>query len=115
MLTATCHCKAIRIVFPPPTEPLNECLCSICRRYGALWAYYPVKDVQIIRDQADVTDPDGIYLWGDKMCEFHRCAKCGCVTHWEATDKSYPKMGVNARMLERVDLEALETLKSDGP
>jgi hypothetical protein len=33
-----CHCGAVRIsVEPAPTEITD---CSICRRYGALWAYY---------------------------------------------------------------------------
>ena len=35
-LTATCRCKAVRLTFPAPDKALNECLCSICGRYGVL-------------------------------------------------------------------------------
>jgi hypothetical protein len=33
------------------------------------------------------------------MLEFHRCKRCGCVTHWEAVDKTRDRMGVNARLM----------------
>jgi hypothetical protein len=108
-LTANCHCKAVRLTFPSPAKPLNECLCSICRRYGALWAYFDQEEVQI------EGGPTEFYVWGDKGIEFHRCKKCGCMTHWEPADKTGKRIGVNCRMLEREDVEKLEVRKSDGP
>ncbi len=108
-LTATCHCKAVRITFPPPDKHLNECQCSICRRYGALWAYYKRDEVQI---EGQITET---YIWGDKHIEFHRCQKCGCMTHWAPTENTKQKLGVNCRMLEREHLEKLEIRKSEGP
>ena len=68
MLTATCHCGAVRIEVPAAPATTTDCNCSICRRYGTLWAYYP----------------DG-YVRGDRTLRFVRCRACGCwcVTHWE--------------------------------
>jgi hypothetical protein len=109
LLTATCHCKAIRITFPTPEKALNECQCSVCRRYGALWAYYGQDEVKV---EGQTTE---FYAWGDKGLEFHRCPKCGCMTHWMPTDKGHPTMAVNGRMLEREDLESLEIKKTEGP
>jgi hypothetical protein len=108
-LKGNCHCKAVRLTFPSPEKPLNECLCSICRRYGALWAYFQVEEIQI------EGEPTEVYMWGDKEIQFHRCKSCGCVTHWEPVDKTYKTVGINCRILEREDLEKFEIKKSEGP
>ena len=108
-LTSNCNCKAVRLTFPSPDKALNECLCSICRRYGALWAYYQPKEVQI------EGEPTEVYEWGDKNIQFHRCKSCGCVTHWTWANNKNNVMGVNCRMLEREDVEKLEVKKSPGP
>jgi hypothetical protein len=108
-LTANCHCKAVRLTFPLPEKALNECLCSICRRYGVLWAYYQPEEVQI------EGEPTEFYIWGDKDIQFHRCKKCGCVTHWAPADKKHEIISVNCRMLEKEDLEKFEVRKSEGP
>ncbi|CAF9940584.1 hypothetical protein IMSHALPRED_002087 [Imshaugia aleurites] len=108
--TATCHCKAIKLTFPTPTEKLNECHCNICRRYGALWAYYNPKDVQIEGPKTDT------YQYGEKNNDFHRCPKCGCMTHWtDAKDENPTEMGVNCNMLEKEELRRLErTVDENG-
>lgn len=109
-VTAACHCKAVRLTFPSPENPLTECLCSICRRYGALWVSFQPEEVQV------GGGPTEFYSWGDKDLQFHRCKECGCVTHWEPADKEQHKIiSVNCRMLEREDLEKFPIKKSDGP
>ena len=70
-LSITCHCKAVRLTFPPLREPALECLCSICRRYGALWAYY--KPDEVVVEGAT----EG-YVWGKRTLSFNRCRACGC-------------------------------------
>ena len=37
MLTATCHCGAVRVDVPRRPRSLTNCNCSVCRRYGTLW------------------------------------------------------------------------------
>ncbi|KAF1352001.1 hypothetical protein BDV97DRAFT_388573 [Delphinella strobiligena] len=58
-LSITCHCKAITITFPPLREPANECLCNICRRYGALWAYYKPDEVRVEGDEIEPRSVSG--------------------------------------------------------
>ena len=99
----TCHCKAITIHLSHKPKVLNECHCSICRRYAVQWAYYHVKDVEIVSEP----NPTDFYLWGDKMIEFHRCRQCGCVVYWTPTDRSETRMAINGRLLEKDDLEQL--------
>ncbi|KAM0706416.1 hypothetical protein Q7P35_005742 [Cladosporium inversicolor] len=92
-LQITCHCKAVRITFPPLREPANECLCSICRRYGALWAYFKPDEVQIEGETE-------AYVWGKKS-----------VVKPEETE---PRVVVNCRMMEREEYDRLESEQSDG-
>ena len=109
-VTATCHCKAIKLTFPTPTEKLNECHCTICRRYGALWAYYNPKVVHIEGPKTDT------YQCNGKNHDFHRCPNCGCVTHWAEADENATKMGVNCNMLEKEELRKLgRAVDEDGP
>ena len=46
MLFATCHCGAVGVEIPGPPQAVTNCNCSICRRLGALWAYYPAGQVR---------------------------------------------------------------------
>ena len=36
MLTATCHCGAVRVEVPERPDTVADCRCSLCRRYGVL-------------------------------------------------------------------------------
>jgi hypothetical protein len=88
-------------------QTVSDCACSICRRKGALWAYYSPKQVRI-------TGATSIYMWGDKALEFHSCKVCACSTHWSPVDKSRDRMGVNARMMEP-EVLAAASVKKIGP
>ena len=111
MIEASCHCGAVRIEVAAAPETVTDCACSICRRRGALWAYYSPRDVRIVADDGATS----IYLWGDKELETHTCKICGCTTHWVAVDKSYDRMGVNARLMEPEILAAAAVRKIAGP
>ena len=101
MVEGSCHCGKVRISVETAPAEVTSCNCSICRRSGGLWAYYSPKNVQI--DEAVPTDT---YVWGDRMLTLHRCAECGCVTHWSPSDPAYGRMGINARLLEPAVLAA---------
>jgi hypothetical protein len=108
MIEATCHCGAVRLQIDTPPETVTDCYCSICRRYGVLWAYYSPKQVRIASRGAD------IYMWDDRAIEFHRCKTCGCVTHWAPVDPARDRMGVNARLMDPAALAAALVRKLDG-
>lgn len=97
MLTATCHCGALRVEVPRRPRTLTDCNCSICRRYGTLWAYYKASTVRVVGASRA---KDG-YSWGRKALRFVRCSTCGCITHWEAVHpKKGSYVGVNWRNFE---------------
>jgi hypothetical protein len=108
MIAGSCHCGAVRYEVETAPETVTSCACSICRRTGVLCAYYSPKQVRVSGE----TD---FYMWGDRMMEFHRCKVCGCHTHWTAVDRTYDRMGVNARMMPREVLDAAKIRYTGGP
>lgn len=96
MLEASCHCGAITIAITDLPDTVTACTCSICRRYGALWAYLDDQSASV------TATPDKLvsYVWGDKGIAFQHCAHCGCMTHYESlVDEAPRRVAVNARML----------------
>jgi hypothetical protein len=111
MLTATCHCGAVQIGIPRKPRRLTDCNCSICRRYGTLWAYYPATSVEVRAAPGALAS----YSWGEQALRFVRCANCGCITHWEAVEPTAAsRMGVNARNLEPRDIAGVRIRRLDG-
>lgn len=111
MLATTCHCGAIRIEVPRRPQSLTNCNCSICRRYGTLWAYYKADAARIVGGAQATAE----YRWGDRRLAFVRCANCGCVTHWKPVRRTpSSRMGVNARNFEPEALGAVRIRRLDG-
>src|SRR5262245_45648310 len=97
MIVGSCHCGRIRVELSRRPRSLTNCNCSICRRYGTLWAYYKAAEVKIVA----APDATADYSWGRKSQRFVRCSTCGCVINWEklaATSES--RVGVNARLFD---------------
>ncbi len=109
-IEASCHCGAVRLEIMTPPQSVTDCNCSICRRYGALWAYYSPQDVKILT-AAGATE---FYRWGEGSIEFHRCKSCGCASHWSAVDRGANRMGVNARLMDPALLRTVPVRKVDG-
>jgi hypothetical protein len=98
MIKAACHCGAVRFELKAPPHWVMDCNCTICRRYGALWAYPHAGQADIVR----APDPQATaaYLWGERSIAFHHCRSCGCITHMEGVDGDPPPIfGINARMI----------------
>jgi hypothetical protein len=111
MLTASCHCGAVRLEIARKPRQLTDCNCSMCRRYGALWAYYSRKSVRVICATGAMEN----YAWRNKTREFYRCATCGCITHYEmAKRRPDSTIAVNARMMEPETIASLRIRKLDG-
>ena len=94
---AACHCGAVRLTLAAAPDVVTECNCSICRRYGVVWAYYAPGEVTF----APAEPATDIYQWGDRALAFHRCRTCGCITHWwPGPQLDQNRIGINARLLE---------------
>jgi len=111
MLKASCHCGAVRIEATRRTPTVTECNCSVCRRYGARWAYYTRKTARLVDGEHALIG----YRWGDESIEFCHCKTCGCLTHYESTEKSEDsRFAINARMFSPEDIEGVRVRHFDG-
>jgi hypothetical protein len=109
MISASCHCGAVRLELAEAPKELTECNCSICRRLGTLMTYYHPDQVKISGDETRT------YVWGDKMIAFHSCPTCGCATHWTPLGQtSSERMGVNARLMDPEVIAGLRVKLFDG-
>ena len=110
-VTATCHCGAVRIRVARAPRTLTRCNCSICRRYGSLWAYFSTRSVQIEAPTGGLAR----YSWKRKVRTYYRCKRCGCVTHYRyrKTGPGYP-VAVNATNFESADIRGARIRKLDG-
>jgi hypothetical protein len=105
-----CHCGAVEFEVAAAPEWVGSCNCSICRRTGGLFAYYHPRDVTML----SAPGASQAYVWGDRCIALHHCRTCGCTTHWENLMPDGERMGVNARMIEELDLAAVPVKPIDG-
>jgi hypothetical protein len=121
MIEGSCHCGAVRWSFEGVPEGATACNCTVCRRYGVLWAYdYEGEGIKI-------SGATTVYARG-KEIGFNFCPTCGCIAYWralEAREDGRRRIAVNLRLAEPeavaeipVDhfegLETFEDLPRDG-
>ena len=111
MLSTTCHCGAVTLTIPRAPSSLTNCNCSLCRRYGTLWAYYSAEEVTV----SAAPGATAAYAWGPKTLQFVRCTGCGCVTHWEPIVPARgSRVGINARNVDPLMLGSVAIRRLDG-
>ncbi len=98
MVELSCHCGAAKLELAQAPRKLTACNCSLCRRYGALWAYFPARAVRFLSAARAIE----YYSSGDRVLRFGRCRKCGCIMHWTQRKPrdAYNRMGVNMRNVD---------------
>lgn len=121
MITGSCHCGAVHWEFDGVPEGATACNCTVCRRYGVLWAY------DFENEGIRVSGKTTIYIRGEDI-EFHFCPVCGCIAWWRAIRAGADgrrRIAVNLRLAEPeavaqipIDhfdgLEKFEDLPRDG-
>ncbi|MCC7253141.1 GFA family protein [Hyphomicrobium sp.] len=100
MLEGTCHCGALTWTFDGEPESATACSCTLCRRYGALWAY----DYE--NERIKLSGQSTVYTRKEKAkpaLEIHFCPTCGSVACWRGlglTDDGRRRIAVNLRLAE---------------
>jgi hypothetical protein len=113
MLKGSCHCGATKFEVTSAPETVTYCTCSNCSKRGALWAYYPATEFNLLTSRRNVAT----YQWGVKIEKFHFCPVCGNSTFTENMDWSTgdgPMVSVNARLFDDFDLDAVPVEVIDG-
>ncbi|MGV3526275.1 MAG: GFA family protein [Candidatus Sericytochromatia bacterium] len=96
MIQGACHCGAVQWSFDGQPDGATACNCTVCRRYGTLWAYdYENEGIRVSGETRS-------YVRG-RSIEFHFCPVCACVAFWrlqpDATEKRR-RIAVNLRLAE---------------
>lgn len=97
MLEGSCHCGTVKWNFDGRPESATACNCTVCRRYGVLWAYD--YDGERIKTSGETA----VYIRGDRSIGFHFCPTCGCVAYWRAIEvnaEGRRRIAVNLRLAE---------------
>jgi hypothetical protein len=125
LLVASCHCGATGWTLVGDPGPVTACNCTLCRRYGALWAY------DFEGERIALTGPVSSYRRAgktDPALEVLFCPQCANVIAWRGLrleGDGRRRMAVNVRLaplesvghlaIDRFDgLDTFEDLPSDG-
>ena len=111
MIEGSCHCGAVRWRLEATPEAATACNCTVCRRYGVLWAYgHEGEDVE-------VSGTTRAYLRGESSpLAFHFCPDCGCIAYWRAVapHKGRRCIAVNLRLAEPEAVASITIDHLDG-
>lgn len=112
MITGSCHCGACGWTLEGDPGPVTACNCTVCRRYGALWAY-DYEDGRI-----RLTGPTRAYVRrADAPLEFRFCPTCAGVLAWRGLvlePDGRRRMAVNVRLAEPDEVAHLPVDRFDG-
>lgn len=112
MIEGSCHCGTVQWQCSMKIDFATACNCTVCRRYGAYWAYdFEGEGIVVQGPTEEYVRPgrDGI--------GFHFCAQCGCVVTWRALSPEGDgrrRIAVNLRMAEPDAVGALPVKRFNG-
>ena len=95
-MEGSCHCGNIKWKYTLPLESVTACNCTLCSRYGALWAYGHVDH------GVKFSGTSSAYGRGHKLNGFHFCTNCGCLAFYLSNfddDQGRRRIAVNLRMI----------------
>ena len=55
---ATCHCGSVTMTLAKVPTEVTDCHCSLCRRYGVLWAFLSASEVSVSPDPPPTSTAD---------------------------------------------------------
>ncbi|HUZ12497.1 MAG TPA: GFA family protein [Caulobacteraceae bacterium] len=110
MIEGACHCGAVRWSFETVPDGATACNCTVCRRYGVLWAYgYEDRAIRVF-------GPTQVYSPGESI-GFHFCSTCGCLAYWRSLEPGADgrrRIAVNLRLAEPGAVASIAVYRLDG-
>lgn len=99
-MQGACHCKEVAWTYSLPLESVTACNCTLCRRYGALWAYGNLGQGVTISGRTKA------YSHGKQINGFHFCENCGCLAYYlakKADSDGLLRIAINMRTINNVE------------
>ncbi len=106
--TGHCHCGAVEFTAKADLEHTSVCNCSHCQMKGLIMAFIPKEDFTLIKGKDNLT----IYHFNKKAIDHKFCKVCGVEPF--STSENWPKMMINVRCLDGVDIDSLTPEKVNG-
>jgi len=112
--SGSCHCGAVHWRFSGDIPDATICNCTICRRYGVLWAYGHVGE------EISITAAEGAlssYAWGAKTISFNFCKTCGNLVSWQGLapePDGRTRIAVNLRLAEPEAVASIPLQRFEG-
>ena len=116
-MTSTCICGSVTITIDARPAFIHDCNCSLCRKTGAAWGYFPSASVSITSSATAAYEREDR---AEPMVAIHSCGRCGATTHFTASTsyaRSHPEVdqiGVNMKLFDPDDLAGVELRFPDG-
>lgn len=104
----SCHCGAVNFSFED-ADPIRgvRCNCSICRRRGC------VMSEKRYAATVELTQPLGVYIFGDRCMHHFHCTTCGIFPYAEVIEE--PSIyRVNLGCVDGIDALAVPIRMIDG-
>ena len=110
-LEGTCLCGAVKLGTARVPLQVTQCNCSVCRRYGTLWAYFHPPAVSIVAPRGALVE----FTRHKGGLRFVHCKSCGCVICWKRPiNRTDLHMGINARLLDHEKMARVPIKVLDG-
>ena len=111
IIEGQCHCGKVKWKFEGDIDRITACNCTVCRKYGTLWAYgFKDKNVTISGETSK-------YLRSGEELSFNFCSDCGCVAYWHGVEKHEEgyRVAVNTRLANNPEeIESIPIRHFDG-
>jgi hypothetical protein len=115
-VTGICLCGAVGVTVETKPGFINDCNCSLCRKAGAAWGYFPSSSVTVSGNTVPFVRRDK----NSPAVEVHSCAGCATTTHFVLTEsfkernRSADLIGVNMRLFDPDELHGVEIRFPNG-
>ena len=114
MIEGTCHCGSAGWTLQGHAGSITACNCTLCRRYGALWAYdYENERISILGRTSSYTRKEK----SNPSLEILFCPNCAGVVAWRGLapdEDGRIRIAVNVRLASPDEVGALEIDHFDG-
>ena len=115
-MTGACLCGAVSVTIEARPDFIHDCNCSLCRKAGGAWGYFPSAQVTTTGDTVTFTRTDK----PNAGVAVHSCKLCSATTHFtltEAFKEQHPQAdlaGVNMRLFNPGELDGVEVRFPNG-